>query len=361
MKSDKVEVCGLSDFDAALFIAGDSEIGISAVKTTLAHVKDKLVESNQPREQALGLYMQAHLAEWAQRNAEQSKYRICGDNFDCFFKIMAPDQSVEWPPEIKPEVRAAAAAPLVKLALAERDPAIIAAAIYACGGIYNNACKSISIADWVAVDHDNAAAWLMLADAAHARKDVAGQIDALRRAAAASGYDLRVPPLSVAANFDLVNAQSPLTQFHISHQLAASHITTLLSPTYALVNHCIHAKSPDDTRKTLCDTLTNKLFQKDESLVGLSTAIHLGKKIGWDEARLKSMQDEKAVGLGRLYDAFPGSNMFSCQELAKNDQFSRKMLSKSERAVGRDLVASSGKTMAELAEQYRVKYPDLRK
>ncbi len=56
LKGDKVEVCGLSDFNAALFIAGDSEIGISAVNTTLAQVKDKLVESNQPREQALGLY-----------------------------------------------------------------------------------------------------------------------------------------------------------------------------------------------------------------------------------------------------------------------------------------------------------------
>ncbi len=64
--------------------------------------------------------MQAHLAEWAQRNAEQSKYWICGDNFDCMFKIMASDMSAGWPPEIKPEVRAAAAAPLVKLALAER-------------------------------------------------------------------------------------------------------------------------------------------------------------------------------------------------------------------------------------------------
>ena len=43
LKGDKPEVCGLSDLDSALFIAGDPEVGTSAVNTTLARLTGKLV------------------------------------------------------------------------------------------------------------------------------------------------------------------------------------------------------------------------------------------------------------------------------------------------------------------------------
>jgi hypothetical protein len=53
----------LSDLDAALFIAGDND-ATRALNTTLAEVSGKLAQNDKPRAEALGLYVQAHLAEW---------------------------------------------------------------------------------------------------------------------------------------------------------------------------------------------------------------------------------------------------------------------------------------------------------
>ena len=353
---ENMEVCGLTGLDALLFVAGDVEVGTQAVNTTLTQVAGKFAESRKLSEQALGLYMQAHLDEWARSHAEHAKYRICDGDFVCLISGLASTERVE----VLPEIKAAATAPLIKLAQANRDPATVAAAIYACGGNRANACALIGIEDWAAVDADNAAVWLMVADAALFRKDLAGREQALRRAAEATAYDLRVPPLFLAADSALVNSQSLLTQSHISNQLASFHITTLLPPTYAYGSHCIHDKNTDKSR-TLCNTLTERLVQKDESLLGLSMAILAGKKLGWDETRLEQLRNEKSVVYGLLLDGFPTAGAFSCPTLAKNNQVARNALSHSERANARTLVANSGKSLADLAEAYRIKYPDSRK
>jgi hypothetical protein len=49
--------------DAALFIAGDND-ATRALNTTLAEVSGKLAQNDKPRAEALGRYVQAHLAEW---------------------------------------------------------------------------------------------------------------------------------------------------------------------------------------------------------------------------------------------------------------------------------------------------------
>ena len=46
-------------------------------------------------------------------------------------------------------------------------------------------------------------------------------------------------------------------------------------------------------------------------------------------------------------------NAHSCASLAKSDQWLRATFGKGERAIGRDYVAKSGKTLAELVEKFR--------
>ncbi|MCY7388267.1 MAG: hypothetical protein LH481_09425 [Burkholderiales bacterium] len=356
LKGDKVEVCGLSDFDAALYVAGDAEVGVSAVHISLAQVTAKLIESNKVSERVQGLYMQAHLAQWARNIAESSKYRICGVDFECIGKLLNATSPVEMTPQTR-----TAAAPLVKLALESRDPNTIAAAIYACGGTRNGACGSISVADWAAVDSDNAAVWLMMADAALYAKDTVRRDAALRRAAAAPGYDLRAPSLASVLDSDPVKAQSPLVLAHIRSDLYTSSLNALSPPVYAAARYCLHDKTTDAEHGIICDTLANKLSQQDEGLIGLSIAIAFGKKLGWDAARLQALQDEKVVLNGWMSDAFPSGNMFSCKQLAQNNLLNQNMLSKSERQIGREVVAISGKSLSEVAKDYRGTYPSLGK
>ena len=358
LKGDKVDVCGLNDFDAALFIAGDTETSTRAFNTTMAQLIGKLLAGGKPEERTQALYLQALLPEWSRRIEDGGKYRICGADLDCMVKLI----NANTPANVVPDPMSAAE-PLIKLALTSRDPNIIAAAIYACQGARVGACGTISVADWAAVDADNAAVWLMMANDALSRNDTSARDGALRRAAMAPGYDLRIPSLASVANSDLVEAQSPIVQFEIRNQLAISNILPVLPQSFSMVGPCIRDmnSAADEERRALCDTLANKLLRHDESLVGLINAIVIGAKLVWDAPRLQALRDEKAVGLGWMRDAFPNGNMFSCQQLAQSNLLNQNALTKSERQVVREVVANSGKSLAEVASEYRARYPSLSK
>ena len=358
LKGDEVEVCGLSGFEAALFVAGDTEISTRALNTTLAQLIGKLLAGGNPQDRTQALYLQALLPEWNRSIEDGGKYRICGGDLECIAKLWdanVPPAAISAP---KPE-----AEPLVKLALTSRDPNIIAAAIYACQGTRAGVCGTISIIDWAAVDADNAAMWLMMANDAVIRNDTSARDIALRRALMAPGYDLRIPSLASVIESDLVGAQSPLVQFEIGNQLGISNFSPILPASFALARYCFDGKTVEsgEVRNALCDTLANKLLQHDESLVGLSIAIAIGAKLGWDASRLQALRDEKAVGLGWAYDAFPSGNMFSCRQLAQSNLLNQNVLSKGERQIRREVVANSGKSLAEVANEYRLRYPGLSK
>lgn len=207
----------LSDFDAAQFIAGDAETSTRAFNTTMAQLIGKLLAGGKPEERVQALYLQALLPGWSHSIEDGGKYRICGADLECMGKLInvnSPAGAISGPTP--------AAEPLVKLALSSRDPNTIAAAIYACQGTRAGACGAISVADWAAVDADNAAVWLMMAN-----------------------------------------------------------------------------------------------------------------------------------------DAFPSGNMFSCRQLAQSNLLNQNVLTKSERKIRREVVANSGKSLAEVANGYRVRYPGL--
>ena len=353
LRGPKVEVCGLSDFEAAKYIAGDAEIDDKALTTTLTAVRAQIDGNAKPQEKAFGLYVESRLAEWPTITAYQARTRICGDDFDCMINIM--NTTKEW--ETTPAAPVTATAPLVVIALAERDPAVIAAALYACRGDRTGACATISYADWVAVEPDNAVPWLNMADAALHNKDSAARDDALRRAAAASGYDARVPSLAPLWNAELIQTQSSLVRYSIGAQLASSQIGTTHFPIYALSSFC-KTDGLDDAQKKLCDTLANKLLDQDDTVIGLAIAIFIGKTIGWDEARLQALREQKAVALGMMGDMSSRANMYSCESLAKQIQEAQPWLLKTDRAIIRDRIASSGKSFAEFVEIYRERSPN---
>ncbi|MBL0122096.1 MAG: hypothetical protein IPP88_04990 [Betaproteobacteria bacterium] len=211
LQGKRVEVCGLSDLDAALFLAeqveqdgltrNHSEMGKGAANAALSAASAKLMQSNSLRDQALGLYVQARQAEWAAID-EGIKAKRCNGDMRC--------ESDAW--EWKPQLRAAVAEALAKMALNERDPAIYATAIYACGNTPIDACSAISYIGWARIDPDNAAAWLMVANEAVRQKDLATRDEAMRRAAAASGYDFRLPSLATLFEAEVVKNQPPLVR-----------------------------------------------------------------------------------------------------------------------------------------------------
>ena len=141
----KVDVCGLSDLDAALFLAEQAEqdgvalipsqMGKDAANAVLAEASAKLTQSISLHEQAVGLYVLSHQAETAAIEVGIN-VRNCNGDARC--------RSDAWQPQ--PQLRASVAEPLVKMALAGRDPAIYATAMYACSRAPMGACAAISYA-----------------------------------------------------------------------------------------------------------------------------------------------------------------------------------------------------------------------
>jgi hypothetical protein len=82
----------------------------------------------------------------------------------------------------------------------------------------------------------------------------------------------------------------------------------------------------------------------------------VGKRLGWDEARLQTLRDESTVALGISRDVASGENALSCEGLKNASRLVQKSLSKGERAGAYEHVAESGKTLSALADQYRNAY-----
>ncbi len=342
LKDGKLDVCGLSDLEAAIFVAGDSEVNMRAANAALAETAGKLIDSDKPRDRALGLYARAIQADWMEREEAVNQQRCNGD-IQCTISTFV----------VNPQARQAPAALLAKLALAAADPGIYAAAIYACAGARTGACGAINFAGWARLEPDNAAAWLMVAHEAAARQDFTARDEAYQYVALAKNYDPRMPSLAPVFDNETMQAQPLLLQNAIGVAFIGANAAATITSTIGLNDYCLRGVVTDDARRRSCDTLINKMLVADGSLIDLVMATAIGKKIGWDAARLQALKDERDVVQSLAMQVMLGGNAFSCASLAKSNQWMRAALGKGELAIGRDYVAKSGKTLAELAEKFR--------
>ncbi len=341
LKGPKVEVCGMSDWEAALFVIANGEHDTTAANAALAAATSKLIQSDKVRERVLGLYVQAHMAELAA--IEDALNVRCKDNVDCRIQTS----------ESRPQVRAAVAEPLVQFALAGRDPDAYAAAAYACRGERVGACASMGYAQWAKIEPDNAVVWLLMAAEASSRKDAVAQAEAIQHLATARRYDPRIPSFAPVFESEAVRTQPLWVQSSVGISLLGLQSTTSLAPNMAIGGYCLQAKNMDDARRAVCDTLANKLLETDANVIDLMMAAAIGKKIGWDAEKLQAAGDQKAVAIGLLGEMSSDKDRFSCATLAKDVQWIQSSLSKGEMSVIRELIAKSGKTIPELVEKYR--------
>lgn len=342
LKDGKLDVCGLPDLEAAIFVAGNGEMDMRAANAALAETAGKLIDSHKPRDQAIGLYVRAIQADWMEQEEAVNQLRCKGD-IQCTISAQV----------VNPQARQAPAALLATLALTAADPGIYAAAIYACAGARTGACGAINFAGWARLEPDNAAAWLMVAHEAAASKDFTARDDAYQHFALAKNYDPRMPSLAPVFDAETMQAQPLLVQNAIGGAFIGANAAATITSTIGLNDYCLRGVVMDHARRRSCDTLINKMLMADSSLIDLVMATAIGKKIGWDAARLQALKDERDVVQGLAMQLMFGGNAFSCASLAKSNQWLRAALGEGELAIGRDYVAKSGKTLSELAEKFR--------
>jgi hypothetical protein len=337
------EICGLSADEAKTYIntnGGSVEhLPMPAFNAAL----DKLLRSDKSEERLVGFYVRAHEAGETAMKAERVNYPGCKSDSGCWDATYKARQ----------EAQASAAEPLVKWALSSGDANIYAAALYACGALKAGACSSVSYAGWAQIEPENASVWFLIASDAERRKDVAARTAALDRAAAGRDYNPRVPNVAAIFNADSVRAESPLVQSLVASKLLMVDIVPRLNWASGIGRHCGHAEAMDDTRRTLCDQLATKIAEKDETLLGAMIARSAGERAGWDAARVQHLKDEYTVATMPLMKLSLDEKMLTCESLNTINAWIGKSLAVGERAIARELVRTSGKSFAELAEEFR--------
>ena len=339
-----VEVCGMSPTEAAYYVASNGKIGgrPEAKAALLAEAAGAIVQSAELRERATGLYIQAYLAESAGGEEREQKDREC-KTLDCRRALTAA-----WA-----ESRRNAARPLAVVARQSRDPAIYAAAVHACQKEEAGGCSGISYAGWAKLEPENAAPWMMLSEQAKAAGDANARAEALRRIATASRVDFRLPDMGPLINAGALKDAAAFEQHELLVSMIGVTASTSINHGMALGNICLRADTWDDERKAICDNLANMMAEKDRSMVGLRMATIVAKKLGWSGERIQVLQDESDMIMGSWIADANRENHFGCEQMARDVQRGKEWLSIGERAVARQQAAKSGKTMRELAEDYR--------
>ena len=340
MEKGVPEVCGMSPFESAMFVLSGSQTDKDAENATIATVAAQLAQSKLAAEQRLGLTVQAELSIAAL--AEESMRAACGSDEKCRQQL-----------PVSPVARTEAMEPLVNRALASMDPADYAAAAQICARINTGACAKVSYEGWAGLEPRNSAPWLLIFGAAVERKDLPAQVDAVRHIGLATEYDphlLDRAPLYLSAE---VVSRKPLLQVSIGSSVIGSTAASSIPPLFGLGRYCSESAVRDPDRRASCDNLITKFVEGDKNVIAVSIARALGKRIGWDAARVQALEDEREIILGYMGELGTHDYPLSCDALEQDIAWLRESMTKGERRWARDRAEKSGKSYAEIAEGFR--------
>jgi hypothetical protein len=172
---------------------------------------------------------------------------------------------------------------LATLAAVSGDPRVMMLAREQCQLLAQDAaplphCQALTARRLVALDRDNAAAWLALAVEEPAALD-----EAMYQAAIARRWDDQA---TGARRFiERIDVQGGLRSMALVQALLAMPASQSITAPRSLLQHCsAPAVAADANRRQQCEQLALALRTRANSLVGLSTAALMAKALGRDEA-----------------------------------------------------------------------------
>lgn len=371
-----LQVCGLSQAEAQRIEKQRGAINMTSASMAMAQPVAALMQSDTVEKKALGLYLEALRAGWnaldvgTSAGANIPKKPECEGNDNC---------AADNPLALQKLLHAAtqkAVAPLVALALNSKNPTVYATAFYACeldgareSHIDNDqsssatttkpaSCAAITVADWAALDSNNVVPWMLFAgetantlggsrrdgtqqDALSASLEVA-----INRAVLAPQYKARFPAVATLFDDDQLRMLSPLLQAAFATEIIG--LQQAQTPAQNVASYCATPHFGLEKRRLNCHAIANKMLELDTNFAGLNAAITIGKGLRWNSARLTALSNEYKVATMLHSEQTASSIKLNCENVATLNAYLQSVLRKGERAVSSELIAKSGKTLAEL-------------
>lgn len=242
---------------------------------------------------------------------------------------------------------------LIQLAAGLDDLPIYAMAVRACdrsyeGHVPNDACDRISLAKWAAMDADNAAPWLEMAAAAHARSDRAAEIEAVSQATQAHTINFYSDSILPYASSGMPQETTDLERAAFSYGLIGNRGGDGQAHWF-MNSYCTAEALQQDSIRQQCEALAELLADHGRNTFDLSEAVGLGTHLGWASERTNAMNQEILATFRVETDS--GKNPWSCENVRALNEFADIQGRMGELAAARAAIQKSGKTIAQLAQE----------
>jgi hypothetical protein len=243
---------------------------------------------------------------------------------------------------------------LVQLAAGLDDLPVYAMAVRACDQSYDPAprdaaCDRISLAKWAAMDPDNAAPWLEIAAAAHARSDQAAEFEAVSQAAHAHRIDFGNDSLLAYANSAMPQETTSLERAAFLHSLIGYVGGDGQAHSFATSRYCTAEAVQQDSIRQQCEALADLLADQGRNTLDLSAAAAIGAHVGWASERITATQQEM-LAMFRV-ETPSDKDPWSCDNVRAVNEFAELQARSGELAAARDAIQKSGKSIPQLAQE----------
>lgn len=212
-------------------------------------------------------------------------------------------------------------------------------------------CETLTNAQRVVLEPDNAAAWIMAAGDAVERNDPASADDALRRAAVAPVLSHHA--MAVVAQVERHAAAGSTAAngaLWVQRALQDSGQHSAVMPLSLCSERSL------GTRREACQQLAQRLLDRPDTLADLALGLSLGRQVGVDDsllvrkrAELDAVQAADHVRAQR----WEGDNRYSCAALAGKREWLRKVQAQGEWRVSRDAAVSQVGSMDALVRRHQ--------
>lgn len=184
---------------------------------------------------------------------------------------------------------------LAALAADTRAPHVYALALQACQGSglasVEPACTALSETRWVALDPDNMAAWLALAQQAGQQGDEAGVHNAMWGASRAPHMRLGQPEVLRRVQAVLPAPARGWPAVEVSAAALSAGYSLPMSGLISVMGHCRPDQMQDANRQQVCATLADRLLLTADNLMDLGVAVRLAERSGLPGARVAEARE----------------------------------------------------------------------
>jgi hypothetical protein len=215
-------------------------------------LKDRLAASGDPRQAALGLYLQQSTEE------------------------------------------------LVRLASGSDDPQIYALALLSCHyQPYGEPCGSLSMEHWADIEPDNGVPWVFIAnrDSWDFQSDSRSRTrfdQAMYRLSTARRFDPHFPNFLGLMQLPELRDQAPETREVLEEDLVAMKLTLPSLPYRPFFRYCNFPSTADPSHYSGCNDLAKLLIERDNTVIGLAVGTKLAQSALWSPARISELRERKA-------------------------------------------------------------------